>query len=273
LLPVIEQRTAQRAEFDRLWQICIQDLQSLAAPQTLESFLVEVEQVEADELPALQATLTEEVTRLRGEAKRLDQQVWQAQYTFAEWTGGDDAAEMEEQSQQLLAKLHSESEQFLRVRLASLILQRSIEQYREKAQGPILQRASDHFAELTLGSFRGLRADYDHRGEAAIVALRPDGKPLRVEGLSTGTRDQLYLALRLASLEHDLDHHTPLPFVLDDILIQFDDQRAAAALRVLSRLSRRTQVIYFTHHEHLAELARQAGEPGTVFVQHLESRY
>jgi uncharacterized protein YhaN len=46
-----------------------------------------------------------------------------------------------------------------------------------------------------------------------------------------------------------------MPFVVDDILIKFDDGRARAALELLAELSRRTQVIFFTHHRHLVEIA------------------
>ena len=48
----------------------------------------------------------------------------------------------------------------------------------------------------------------------------------------------------------------PLPFVADDILLRFDDQRASATLNVLAELSQKTQVIFFTHHRHLVDLAR-----------------
>ncbi|MGA2260798.1 MAG: hypothetical protein ABSH28_05110 [Acidobacteriota bacterium] len=57
-----------------------------------------------------------------------------------------------------------------------------------------------------------------------------------VEGMSDGTCDQLYLALRLASLENHLEAHEPVPFVIADILINFDDSRAEATLKVLAEL-------------------------------------
>ncbi len=82
------------------------------------------------------------------------------------------------------------------------------------------------------------------------------GEAVTVEGMSDGTADQLYLALRLASLEHYFKNSEPLPFVVDDILLRFDDERALATLEVLVDLSQKTQVIFFTHHHHLVELAQ-----------------
>jgi uncharacterized protein YhaN len=88
--------------------------------------------------------------------------------------------------------------------------------------------------------------------------------------MSTGTRDQLYLALRLATLDQDLAGSEPLPFVVDDILIQFDDRRAQATLEALADFSARTQVILFTHHARVVEQARAIpGPEGRVFVHEL----
>ena len=57
--------------------------------------------------------------------------------------------------------------------------------------------------------------------------------------MSEGTCDQLYLALRLASLETWLEHNEPMPFIVNDILVSFDNQRAVATLEVLAELSAR----------------------------------
>jgi uncharacterized protein YhaN len=109
---------------------------------------------------------------------------------------------------------------------------------------------------MTRGAFSRLRAEYDERGNPVLVGIRPKSEAqVSVDGMSDGTADQLYLSLRLASLEQYLEHNEPLPFVVDDILLRFDDDRALATLKVLGELSRKTQVIFFTHHRHLVEMA------------------
>ena len=99
-----------------------------------------------------------------------------------------------------------------------------------------------------------------------MVGLRPSGESVGVEGMSDGTRDQLYLALRLATLEKHLAANEPMPFILDDILINFDDARSKATLEVLAKLSAQTQVIFFTHHTHLIEIAEGAVDPGILQI-------
>ena len=88
--------------------------------------------------------------------------------------------------------------------------------------------------------------------------------------MSAGTRDQLYLALRLGYLEHRLDCHEPMPFFVDDILVHFDDDRALATMEVLAELSHKTQVIFFTHHQHLVELAEANLSGKELFLHHLD---
>ena len=59
---------------------------------------------------------------------------------------------------------------------------------------------------------------------------------------------------------------------MDDVLIQFDDDRAAAALCALADLSLRTQVIMFTHHEHVRQLALACVEPDRLVLHDLSGR-
>ncbi len=90
--------------------------------------------------------------------------------------------------------------------------------------------------------------------------------------MSEGTQDQLYLALRLASLRDQLNHHEPWPFIVDDILIKFDDRRALATLEVLEEIGKQSQEILFTHHAHLIELAREKFTAGSVHFHELVER-
>jgi len=87
--------------------------------------------------------------------------------------------------------------------------------------------------------------------------------------MSQGTRDQLFLSLRLAAIEQHIEGRGPFPVIVDDLLVQFDDDRAVATLEVLSELSATTQVLFFTHHKHLVELAEASKLAAAISVQRL----
>ncbi|AEC19353.1 hypothetical protein PT7_0813 [Pusillimonas sp. T7-7] len=170
--------------------------------------------------------------------------------------GADDAAQAEARRQDALARMSDAAERYVKVFTASRLLRWSIDRYREEKQGPMLARASAIFGQLTLNSFERLRVDFD-RHPMVLEGQRADGHCVGIEGLSDGTRDQLYLALRLAALELHLEQAPALPFIADDLFINYDDERSEAGLRALAELSRHTQVIFLSHHEALLEPARR----------------
>ena len=156
-----------------------------------------------------------------------------------------------------VGQMRNDVEQYLVKRIGSKLLQQSIEHYRRVNQSPVLSISEIYFSRLTCGEYVKLQPDYDTSGRATLQTLDRSGIAKSVSEMSTGTADSLYLALRLASLQHQMESGVALPVVIDDCLIQLDDHRALAALESLSELSKRTQVILFTHHQHLIDLARE----------------
>jgi len=143
-------------------------------------------------------------------------------------------------------------------------------------QPPALRDASHWLARLTDGRYTGITTTID---EARLEVHERDGSVWAPERLSRGTREQVFLALRLA-LVRDLQRHgVQLPLVMDDALVNFDDERARAAARVLvefaSDLPGERQVLAFTCHAHVAELFADAGaavrslsDPGRRWRRH-----
>ena len=102
-----------------------------------------------------------------------------------------------------------------------------------------------------------------------LRAERIDGIRIGVEAMSDGTADQLYLALRLAALDLRRVSHPHMPLVLDDVLITSDDERAANILCALARFAEGGQVMIFTHHRHLVDLARATLGERALVIHHL----
>ena len=181
------------------------------------------------------------------------------------------AADKAADAQEALARVRVVVERYARAKIGAFILGREIERYRQENQGPMLTKASQLFARLTLGTYTGVRAGFNDKDKTVIKCVRDGNVEVDVEGLSEGTRDQLYLSLRLASLLRYADLAEPMPLVLDDVLIQFDDERSRAALQVIAELSTRMQVLFFTHHTRLVELARAAVPASSLTVHELSS--
>ena len=267
-LPEAERRSQNRIRLEAARAACEEQLIAAAAGADLAAFCHQVEQADPSTLDASIEVLEATIRVQEEELRRLDQTIGAERGELARMDGSDRAAETAELAQTLLAQLQGDVTRYATLKLAATVMQRGIERYREKNQGPILARAGVLFAALTGGSFARLQID-DDDGRSVLKGARPDGRLVGVEGMSDGSHDQLYLALRLASLESWLQSHEPVPFVVDDILLNFDDIRATAALGALAELSRQTQVLFFTHHRHIIDLARTHLPREVVFVHEL----
>jgi uncharacterized protein YhaN len=209
--------------------------------------------VDVDSLPSRVQALAEQINQLRVRQNSLLTEQGREQNSFELMQGGEQAAQLSEQAQGLLAEIRQLSEDYVRHKVAAGLLRQHIERSRPENQGPLVERASAHFRRLTCGRYTHLQVDFNDRDEPVLMGMRGETTGLNVLGMSAGTRDQLYLSLRLAALERYLETSEPLPFIVDDILIEFDDRRSLAALETLAELAQRTQVIVFTHHSRIVE--------------------
>jgi uncharacterized protein YhaN len=245
-------------------------LSGLARGQTVDDFLARVRVEDIDALPQRKGTLQSQklekeaalqtvrdtLSELKGQRQTLE-------------TAGDAAANYRQQAESCAARLKQEASRFVRLRLAAHFLQTQIERFRKENQGPLLEKSGQVFQSITRGAFGGLGAEFNADDTPILVGLRPDQPSVPIAGMSDGSRDQLYLALRLAALDRYLEKHEPMPLILDDLLITCDDDRAAAILPQLAVLAQRTQIFLFTHHDHLVELCRKTLGEDTFHLHQL----
>ena len=236
--------------------------------QPLESLRTEAASIEPDQLQVELNRLGTEAGQVVEDISRLGAQHGQLKAAFDALNGSDAAARAAARQQEAAAGMAEAAERYLRLKTAARLLQWSMERFRQTRQGPMLARASEIFQALTLGSFSRLLVDADSHDSPRLVSIRTDGnKPVEVPGLSEGTRDQLYLALRLAALDQQASQGSRMPLIADDLFINFDDRRTEAGLQVLGDVSRRMQVILLTHHDHLVPLARQVLGDGLNVIE------
>ena len=213
---------------------------------------------DADALPGKVAELTEREQTLIAEVEALSAESGAAQQTLnAFHRAGSAAAEAAEDAAQATTDVVRAAERWIRVQATAVVLRHAIERYRKENEAPLLGRAGALFRALTLGRYGRLAVEHDSGSPQLLAIEAAAERSVPVEGLSDGARDQLFLALRLAAVERALESGIVLPFIADDLFVNFDDDRAAAGLAVLAGLAARTQVLLFTHHRHLAELAER----------------
>ena len=244
-------------------------LQTLAAQQALDTWASEAAGHTADDLVRQVDRLDQEISAADSDRQQKTTAMGELTNALAAIGSGTTAIAITAQIQGELAKIETLAREYALLRVSSNVLRKAIEQFGEQNKGELLDMAGVFFATLTHGAFSGLVVDYDD--ERPVIAGRKSNvpAPVRVEAMSEGASDQLYLALRLAYLSSWIDRHEPLPLILDDVLMAFDDDRAAAALKAFSALSEKTQIILFTHHRHVAQIARDTIPKDVLTVQEL----
>ena len=173
-----------------------------------------------------------------------------------EAVGGDDAvARLEEKRRTILEEVKDGARRYLTLRAGVAAADEALRLYRDRHRGAMMERASKAFRLISRGAYRALTTTPKGQSET-LIALGADGGSKEAEQLSKGARFQLYLALRVAGYHELAKTRPPAPFIADDIMETFDHFRAEEALRLFAEMGRVGQVIYFTHHQHLAEIAK-----------------
>ena len=209
-----------------------------------------------DAVMARLADIATDMAALGDRREQLSAERTRAEATLTEMRAGHDAAAKAQEAEDALADARAAAERYATLHVARVLLRSGIDRFRAEQQDPLLRAASAHFVRLTGGRYTRLSTGDDSAGRTVLLAATADGD-CPVEGLSEGTRDQLFLALRIAAIQAHAVRAEPLPFIADDLLVHFDDQRADYALRLLAELGSAAQVILFTHHERIAELAAE----------------
>jgi uncharacterized protein YhaN len=207
---------------------------------------------------------TERITRDRETAAGEEQRLLNDVQRMEEAETAIDAAERRQAAIAATARISAEA---LTYHAAACLLRLGLESLKGSADGGLVQRLGATFARITGDAYAGVAADEDGAGIPFLVAIEADGTTAkRVGELSEGTRDQLFLALRLVMLEDYASKAPALPFIADDLLQTFDDyNRTAHALAALVDLSHHMQVIVLSHHRHLLQVT-EALPAGTVNV-------
>ncbi len=185
--------------------------------------------------------------------------------------GKTGAAEADAKGRDAALAFSGHAERWLLLETARQLMIRAVERYRAQNEHPMIFRASELLTRIASNAenpITRLSVEYRDGRAPVIVGQRAGGRACDVPEMSEGTRDQLFLCLRIAAIELYAKEREPLPFIADDLFVTSDDERVVPGLAALAELGRTTQVLLFTHHRHVVDAAR-ALPPGAVRVHEL----
>lgn len=212
-----------------------------------------------DDLDARVTASEQVLDALRSRAADASAQLGEATERFRQ-LGGAAAADAEAERQEQRAVLERQAEEWAANRLALAVLDRAIERFTRDHQPALLSRTGALMATLTAGRWSAVERPVVGQDKDRLRVVSADGaRRLTPPQLSRGTREQLFLALRLAWVAEHCASHEPLPVLADDVLVNFDPARSRQALAAFAELGPGSQTLYLTCQPHLADLATQVG--------------
>lgn len=215
--------------------------------QRREELTEEIRQAQADALHA-------QTPDADGSAARLQQQIAQVQGQLAALGGAEDAPQRIARKQEQLHRLQGEYDSLA---LALDVLRSANTTLQNRFSPELGRRAAEIFADMTGSPWSHILLDREFR-----LSAETGSDPTRrsVQLLSSGTADQLYLAVRLAICEMVLPAEQNAPLILDDALLTFDDERLHKTLDYLVRLGEQRQILLFSCQSREADyLASRSG--------------
>ncbi|HSH52495.1 MAG TPA: hypothetical protein VK982_12295, partial [Bacteroidales bacterium] len=202
-------------------------------------------QAEIDSLSVDQAQ--EQVNKYKETASQLEkiqEQITSIETRIQDKKRGHELEDVLTNKENALDSLDKLLEDNLSSATGDLIINQLKEETQNQNRPTVFKRANQIFNNITHGQYE---LKLDEEGEPKFKAydtVRKLGQDL--SELSTGTRVQLLLSVRLAYVE-TVESSIKLPLLADELLANSDDERAKAIIESLIEISRQgRQIFYFT---------------------------
>ncbi|WP_457572252.1 AAA family ATPase [Desulfovulcanus sp.] len=192
-----------------------------------------------------ESAMVEALARLKNEQEKL--------------AGSDEVLLLKAKEESLLAQIKDGVLKWSKYRLAMHFLEQGKLKFEREQQPKVLKKAGEFFQTITDGQYVEIFAPL---GENKITVRTINGEVKEPHQLSRGTAEQLYLSLRLGYLQDVAEKKRNLPIIMDDILVNFDPQRAKSALQAILQLSKSMQLLYFTCHPQVVQMIKKISASG-----------
>lgn len=157
----------------------------------------------------------------------------------------------------LLGQLEDHARNWSRLTIAEALLDKTRQKFERERQPSVIMQAQEIFSSVTGQRYQRLYAPI---GEQTITVTDSTGDSKQPAQLSRGTREQLYLALRFGLIREFGEHAERLPVVVDEVFVNFDPERARAAVEAFSALSETNQVLVFTFQPATVDIFREVAQ-------------
>ncbi len=151
-------------------------------------------------------------------------------------------------------ELYNLTRQWLKYEIAVKMLDNAIAKYENTRQPAVIKNAKEIFAHITDNRYVNIVKPIDVNDNEFYIIGKTGERKSGIQ-MSQGTKEQLYLAMRLGLIEeYEQGGAEQMPVLMDDIFVNFDDKRKSETINTIKAFSAKRQLIILTCHRETAEL-------------------
>jgi DNA repair exonuclease SbcCD ATPase subunit len=238
-------------------------IRKVAGTTNLEDIRAELADQSLDRLRAEEVHLNDRVGELEGDRANALRDKGAAEKRRKDLDSDNRVAVLRAQEEGLLAELADNAHDWARHAVAQYLLDTARERHAEANQPRVIQEACKYFSTITGGRYTKVFAP---PGENSMQVIDEKGSIKESDDLSRGAMEQLYLAIRFGYISAQPTGAEALPILMDDVLVNFDPTRSAAAAATILQMAEHRQVLFFTCHPEQVEIFRQCSPEVPVYV-------
>ena len=250
--------------FSRLGRAYIQRIETRERQQRLQQNLERLVGVGAKYEQALTKLAETSPVELENEVDLLRQQIDQQQVEAGERheqlgrlrkaiediESQEEAADLRLGREAELEQLRAQVHEWCITSMARALLGEAREFYEQERRPGVIREAEQFFKGMTENCYTRVLTPMDRD----ILVEDRQGGVRELNALSRGTAEQLYLSLRMGLIREFAQKVEALPVIMDDIMVNFDPERAHSVAEAVGRLAHDHQVVLLTCHQSTVEL-------------------
>jgi len=193
---------------------------------------------------------------LHSNREQLLQDIGETRNEIEKLSSNNDLLAKQTELESLKQQLQSLAREWAAYKGALVLLDAAKQQYEKTRQPGVIRSAENLFSQITGGSYPRIIKTID---QDEVLIENEWHQRKGVFEMSRGTREQLYLAMRFGLIDEYETRSEPLPAVMDDVFVNFDDERDANIIEILSQFGKQRQVIVLTCHQRSLEAYQNIG--------------
>ncbi|MEA2039785.1 MAG: AAA family ATPase, partial [Thermodesulfobacteriota bacterium] len=196
--------------------------------------------------------LDSELRRLQQEIREIDENLEAVRDELAETknkletlASSDDISRLRAEEEKIKEEILIDAGKWGTNAIARYLITSARERFEKEHQPRVIQEAAGYFNTFTGGEYQNIIAPL---GRQSIEVMTRHGIQKKPHQLSRATAEQLFLALRFGYMTNQAENTEVPPVIMDDILVNFDENRSRYAAGAILELAGTHQILFFTCH-------------------------